>query len=100
MKTLNVKRLALALGSTGALLHLGCILIMLVAGREGTIKFFNSLLHGLDTASIIRMSIPWWESLLGLLGTFIIAGLAGALIAVVYNISFANSIKASNDNNA
>lgn len=85
MKKLSIKNFGLAFGITGALLYLGCSLLMAIAGREGTVKIFNSLLHGLDTASIIRMDIPWWEELLGIAGTFVICWLTGICIAVIYN---------------
>ena len=72
MNTINIKRFGLAFGLTGAVLYLGCIILMATVGLEVSVKFFNSLLHGLDTSSIIRMQIPWWESLIGLVETFII----------------------------
>lgn len=87
MYQLNVKKFGLALGLTGALLYLGCILVMATVGREGTILFFNSLLHGLDTSTIIRMDIPLWEAGLGLAQTFIIAWLIGACVAGFYNVT-------------
>jgi hypothetical protein len=87
MYQLNVKKFGLALGLTGALLYLGCILVMATVGREGTILFFNSLLHGLDTSTIIRMDIPLWEAGLGLAQTFIITWLIGACVAGFYNVT-------------
>lgn len=87
MEKLNIKRMGMAFGLTGTLLYLGCIIVMATVGREGTIKFFNSLLHGLDTSGIIRMDIPLWEAGLGLVQTFIIAWLIGACLAVFYNIT-------------
>jgi hypothetical protein len=85
MKKLSIKRLGMAFGSTGAILYLGCILLMVTVGREGTIWFFNSLLHGLDTTSIIRMDVPFWQALLGIGQTFILGWLIGALTATIYN---------------
>ncbi len=82
---INVKRLGLAIGSTGALLYLGCILVMLTLGHDGSVKFFNSLLHGLDVSTIVRMDIPLWEAWLGIIQTFILGWLVGVFIAVVYN---------------
>lgn len=87
MKNLNVKQFGLAFGLTGIFLYAGCLIIMLLLGKEGSVLFFNTLLHGLDTSSIIRMSIPWQEVLIGVVATFIIAWLLGACIAVIYNIS-------------
>src|SRR5690606_35731745 len=78
---INVRNFGLAFGIAGALLYLGCALVMVFAGREGTITFFNNLLHGLDVAPIIRMDIPWWEGLIGILEVFIISWVFGACVA-------------------
>ncbi len=85
MKTMNIRKFGLACGLTGALLYTGCIIVMSIVGQDGTVKFFNSLIHGIDTTSIIRMDIAWWEALIGLVETFIIAWLIGACIAGFYN---------------
>jgi len=85
MNRLNVKKLGFAFGITGALIYLGCMIVMVTAGQEGSIKFFNSLLHGLDTTSIIRIDIPLWESGLGIIQTFILGWLIGACTAAIYN---------------
>ncbi len=85
MNRINVKKFGFAMGLTGALVYLGCMIVMLTAGREGTIDFFNSLLHGLDTNSIIRMDVPLWEAAIGIIQTFIVWWLIGALIAAFYN---------------
>lgn len=85
MNTINIRKFGLACGLTGVLLYLGCIVVMLTAGRDGTITFFNSLLHGLDVASVIRMTVPWWEAVIGIVETFILSWLIGACIAGFYN---------------
>jgi len=85
MDRLNVKKLGFALGFTGALIYLGCMIVMITAGQEGTIKFFNSLLHGLDATSIIRMDVSLLEAFFGIVQTFIIGWLIGASIAAFYN---------------
>lgn len=85
--TINVRKFGLAFGITGALVYLGCIAVMVLSGREGTIGFFNNLLHGLDVGPIVRMNIPWWEGLIGIVQTFIVAWLTGACIAAIYNAS-------------
>ena len=85
MYLLNIKKLGFSLGLTGALLYLGCMIVMATVGREGTIAFFNSLLHGLDTSKIIRMDIPLTEALLGTAQSFILGWLIGACIAAFYN---------------
>ena len=87
MEVINIRKLGLATGLTGVLLYLGCILLMLALGRDGTIQFFNSLLHGLDVAPIIRMDMPFWESLLGIVEIFVLGWLTGVCIAGIYNFS-------------
>ena len=86
MKTLNIKKMGLAVGTTGAVLYIGCIILMVSVGREETIFFFNSLLHGLDVEPIIRMSVPPLDAFFGIIQTFILGWLVGALIAAIYNI--------------
>lgn len=85
MNSINIRKFGLAVGATGALLYIGCILVMLTTGREGTIQFFNNLLHGLDTSSIIRMDVPPIEALIGVVQTFVIGWLIGASVAGIYN---------------
>lgn len=86
MNRINIKKFGFAIGLTGTLLYTGCMIVMATAGQEGSIKFFNSLLHGLDTTSIIRMDVPLLEALLGIVQTFIIGWLIGACIASFYNV--------------
>lgn len=87
MNTIHIRKFGLAVGLTGALLYLGCALLMIIAGREGSILFFNNLLHGLDTTAIIRMDIPFYEFAIGLVETFILGWLVGACVAGIYNFS-------------
>ncbi len=89
MGVIRIKKFGLAFGVSSALLYLGCAFFMAVAGQERTILFFNSLIHGLDTTSIIRMDIPIWEMLIGIIEIFILGWLFGATIASIYNFSVA-----------
>ena len=88
MGHINIKKFGLAFGITGALLYFGCALVMLILGHDSTVRFFNTLLHGLDVSSIIRMNISLAEVLTGLVQIFILCWLIGACIAGIYNISF------------
>lgn len=90
MYRLNVKKLGFAFGLTGALIYLGCMVVMATAGQEGSILFFNSLLHGLDTTNIIKMDVPLLEALFGIVQTFILWWLIGACIAGFYNAQIKN----------
>ena len=96
MGAINVKRLGLAVGLTFALLHLGCVIVILAVSRETAVTFFNSLLHGLDVTSILRTQMSAREMLYGFIQIFIIGWLTGATIASIYNfhfIRFDNKIK-------
>ena len=59
--------------------------MMLTVGHNGSVKFFNSLLHGLDVTTIVRMNVPIWEAVVGLVETFILGWLIGTCIAGFYN---------------
>jgi hypothetical protein len=85
MYRLNVKKLGFAFGLTGTLIYLGCMIVMLTAGQQGSIVFFNSLLHGLDTTNIIRMDVSLLEAFFGIIQTFILWWLIGACIGAFYN---------------
>jgi len=66
MKIINIKRFGAAWGITSSLLYLGCVFVMWTVGKDGSILFFNSLMHGIDVTSIIRTDMPWWEMVIGL----------------------------------
>ena len=85
MNTINVKKMGLAFGLTGAILYLGCMIVMAFVGREGSVKFFNSLIHGMDFSTIVRMNMPGWEAIIGIAESFILFWLIGACIAAIYN---------------
>lgn len=91
MNAIHIRKFGLAVGLTWALLYLGCAIVMLTVGREGTALFFNSLLHGLDTAPIIRMDVPFYEFIIGLLESFVLGWLVGACVAGIYNFSMART---------
>ncbi|UGU14684.1 DUF5676 family membrane protein [Sinomicrobium kalidii] len=92
MDRINVKKFGFACGFTGTLFYTGCTFLMVTTGYEGTVRFINSLLHGIDVSAIIRMDISLWEAGIGLIETFVLGWLAGACIAIFYNISVKKSI--------
>ncbi len=85
MQPLNVQRFGLAFGVAAALLYVGCVVFMGVLGQQSTITFFNSLLHGLDVRLIIRMDVPFRDTVFGIIETFILGWVFGVVIGVVYN---------------
>lgn len=85
MSILNPNKLGLSLGITGSIFYLGCAILMNILNHEGTVRLFNSLLHGLDVSSIVTMDVPLVNSVIGLVCTSSLSYLAGFLIAVIYN---------------
>ena len=75
------------MGATGLVYYLGCMLTMAALPHEAAVTFFNSLLHGLDVEPVLRTSVPISQVALGLVTTFILGGVAGVLIAGLYNLS-------------
>ena len=65
MGAINAKKFGLAVGLTFAILHLGCVMVILFAPRETTIAFFNTLLHCLDVTSILRTDMSAKEMAYG-----------------------------------
>ncbi|HRO47977.1 MAG TPA: DUF5676 family membrane protein [Niabella sp.] len=55
--------------------------------HSSTVKFFKNILDVIDTTSIIRTNVPFWEACMGIVEVFIIGWLVGACIAAIYNIS-------------
>ena len=86
MMLLSPKRLGFALGATSALLYVGCAFVMLTVSQDVAIRFFNSMMHGVDVTSIIRWHMPWYEMVVGVLEVFILGWLVGATVAVLYNL--------------
>ena len=87
MMNIDIKRFGLAWGLTGALLYVVCVVIMMTAGKQGVIFFFDSLFHGIDVSPILRTDMPFWEMALGVVETFVFSWLIGAVIASIYNMS-------------
>jgi hypothetical protein len=87
MMSIDIKRFGLAWGVVGAFLYIGCAFIMMTAGKENVVFFFNSLFHGVDVAPILRTDMPFWEMILGAFETFVFSWLVGASIASIYNAS-------------
>lgn len=87
MNKINSKKLGLAIGTTGVILYLACMCFMLIAGNEGTTWVFNSILHGLDVTSINQVHVPFEQTTVGIILTFILGWIAGYLIGIIYNWS-------------
>lgn len=85
MQTINSNKLGLSLGTTGVILFLACMCLMLIAGQRGTTWLFNSILHGLDVSTISRMNVPVSQTIAGIILTFGFGWLTGFLTGTIYN---------------
>lgn len=85
MGAINVKKFGFAVGITGAILYLGCVFVMAFAGEEASIFLFNSLMHGIDISTIIKMNVPIGNMILGIFQVFILGTLVGSTVASIYN---------------
>lgn len=86
MQTLAPIRFGIGLGAAWALFYVLCILAMRILPHDATIWLFNSFMHGLDVRSVVRWDIPWWESLIGVVESFVAGWLFGVVMATVYNL--------------
>jgi hypothetical protein len=77
-------RLGFAVGASLTLVYVGCVFVMATVPQDAAVRFFNSLLHGLDVRSIMRWDMPWTEMVIGIFGTFILGWLFAAVVAVLY----------------
>lgn len=86
MKELSVVRMGLSLGAALAVVYTGCVVLMTTLSPDQTVAFFNTLIHGIDVAPIMRWEMAWWEAIIGVVQTFILGWFFGALIASLYNL--------------
>ena len=93
MGVINVRKFGFAVGLTGTILYLGCAFVMAFAGKESSIFLFNSLMHGIDVSSIIKMNVPTGDMILGIFQTFVLGTFIGSTIASIYNFQLNREVK-------
>ena len=86
MQKLSPLPLGVAFGAAGAVFYIGCMIFMATATGDAVAWISNSVLHGVDVTSVMRESIPFGQSLFGILLTFIGGFAFGALSASIYNV--------------
>jgi len=85
MDLLNTRKTALSVGLTAVMWYLGCVLLMSIGGKTVTVWVSNLLFHGVEFENIVRMRIPFIDTLLGLILTFVLWTATGWFLATVYN---------------
>ena len=89
MNTLSPTRFGFGLAVASSLAYLGCAFVMSVVPQETAVRFFNSMMHGVNVEPIMRWDMPLWETIVGVVEIFILGWLFGAIIAVFYNFGLA-----------
>ena len=87
MNIISVKAAGFAVGMACGTLYIACAALMLIAPRDAVVRFFNSIMHGLDIEPIVRWDMPWWEACVGVIEITILGWLIGALVAALYNLA-------------
>ena len=87
MGTLSPTRFGFGLATGSALSYFGCAIVMATVPHHVAVRFFNSIMHGVNVEPIMRWNMPWWEAVIGVAEIFILGWLFGAVIAVSYNIA-------------
>ncbi len=85
MKNISIRKFGISTGLVGALIYTACFLIVLVLGKGTLVTIANTLFHGIDFTNIMRMNIPVFESLIGIILSFFFWGTIGGLISFFYN---------------
>ena len=85
MKNISIRKFGISTGLVGSLIYTACFLIVLVLGKGTLVTIANTLFHGIDFTNIMRMNIPIFESLIGIILSFFFWGTIGGLISFFYN---------------
>jgi len=85
MNQINARKFGIAAAITGAITYFGCFLFMSILGKEALITISNMFFHGMDFTNIIRMDIPFLETIIGM-GLFaIFCGIFAYILVIIYN---------------
>lgn len=85
MNYIKVTRFGLAVGIAATLYYFACALVFIIGGRDVSIQYLNSVLHGVDISPILKQSMTVTELCISLVEFFVITTLVGATIAAIYN---------------
>lgn len=84
MTRLNAQRVSFSLALAGAVLYLICALLFAVAPAP-MIRLTQDLFHGINIASLGRVTMSWGSLARGTIAVMIWSGVTGWIFAFVYN---------------
>ena len=94
MNHIKVTKFGLAIGIAATLYYFACALVFMIGGRDVSIQYLNSILHGVDVSPILKESMTVGELCISLIDFFVITTLIGATVAAIYNwLAFDSSQK-------
>lgn len=92
MNRIHIPAFGFAVGFASAVAYLACVFVMALTPTETTVRFFNSLMHGVDVGPILRENIGVGEVAIGVISIFVLGWLFGAIIAAFYNLVAKKSV--------
>ncbi len=85
MEKLNQNAVALAVGTTTALVYLVCLIFVAIFPLETVITVANYFVHGIDISSIASKGITLAKSIIGLVVVSLSSAATGYIFALIYN---------------
>lgn len=92
MNRLSPWRFAFAAGASVAVAYLACVIFMAVTPHETVVWLANCMMHGLDSSSIMRDSVPMADAAVGIVTTFVSGWLFGGMFACLHNLGLAKKV--------
>lgn len=84
MDKLNEKKVAFSLAGTSGVIYVICAILVAIS-PVGTVKVFGYLFHGIDVSKIMRESVTFMGTVIGLIEIIILGAVVGYIFAMIYN---------------
>lgn len=81
---LDEKKVAFSLAGTSGIIYIICAVLIAIF-PTGTVRTFGYLFHGIDISRIARESVPFTETIIGLVEIVALSLIVGYIFAVIYN---------------
>ncbi|MBI2650984.1 hypothetical protein HYX01_00765 [Candidatus Woesearchaeota archaeon] len=86
MEKLNPNLVALSMGVASAILYILCLIVVAITPIPAVVSAVNALQHSIDVSGIVVRSISLANSIIGIIGWFVIAAVTGYVFAFTYNL--------------
>ena len=82
---LNEKKFAFSLAGTFGVIYILCAILIAIF-PAGMVKAFGFLFHGIDISRIAEESLPFIDTILGLIEIIALSLIVGYIFAKIYNM--------------